>query len=100
MPDPHLEIKGGGGGGLPQLKFFPPFGPQFSLQIRRDSPGPSPGSATEVDVICSIPHILLHFLNIQAREDKGDREGIPHTHPIPQVIRLEFFFNITDLKGD
>ena len=25
------------------------------------------------------------------REDKGDREGIPHTHPIPQVIRLELF---------
>ena len=23
------------------------------------------------------------------REDKGDREGIPHTHPFPQVIRLE-----------
>ena len=27
----------------------------------------------------------------QAREDKGDREGIPHTHPIPYVIRLELF---------
>ena len=27
----------------------------------------------------------------KAREDKGDREGIPHTHPIPQVIRLELF---------
>ena len=26
-----------------------------------------------------------------AREDKGDREGIPHTHPTPQVIRLELF---------
>ena len=25
------------------------------------------------------------------REDKGDREGIPHTHLIPQVIRLELF---------
>ena len=25
------------------------------------------------------------------REDKGDREGIPHIHPIPQVIRLELF---------
>ena len=23
----------------------------------------------------------------ESREDKGDREGIPHTHPIPQVIR-------------
>ena len=27
----------------------------------------------------------------KAREDKGDREGIPHTHPIPWVIRLELF---------
>ena len=26
-----------------------------------------------------------------AREDKGGREGIPHTHPIPQIIRLELF---------
>ena len=26
-----------------------------------------------------------------SREDKGDRKGIPHTHPIPQVIRLELF---------
>ena len=26
-----------------------------------------------------------------SREDKGDREGIPHTHPIPQVIRLDLF---------
>ena len=25
------------------------------------------------------------------REDKEDREGIPHTHPIPWVIRLELF---------
>ena len=28
---------------------------------------------------------------VQAREDKGDREGILHTHPIQQVIRLELF---------
>ena len=25
------------------------------------------------------------------REDKGDREGILRTHPIPWVIRLELF---------
>ena len=25
------------------------------------------------------------------REDKGDREGITHTHHIPSVIRLELF---------
>ena len=30
-------------------------------------------------------------LYIVAREDKGDREGITHTHPIPYVIRLELF---------
>ena len=29
--------------------------------------------------------------SLRTREDKGDREGIPHTHPIPQVIRLELF---------
>ena len=28
---------------------------------------------------------------MDARDDKGDREGIPHTHPIPQVIGLELF---------
>jgi len=28
---------------------------------------------------------------VSSREDKGDREGILHTHPIPQVIRLELF---------
>ena len=28
---------------------------------------------------------------VHPREDKGDREGIPHTHPIPDVIRLELF---------
>ena len=28
---------------------------------------------------------------LEPREDKGDREGIPHTYPIPQVIRLELF---------
>ena len=26
-----------------------------------------------------------------SREDKGDREGIPDTHSIPLVIRLELF---------
>ena len=24
-----------------------------------------------------------NFLSLAAREDKGDREGISHTHPIP-----------------
>ena len=62
MPDPDLAIRGGRGGG-----------PQFGLQIRGGSPGPSPGSATEVDVICSIPHILLHFHNIQVMATFGRR---------------------------
>ena len=34
---------------------------------------------------------LLTFYIVCTREDKGDREGIPHTHPIPWVIRLELF---------
>ena len=45
VPDPHLEIRGGGGGGLviqtlrwrrgrPPINFFRPFGPQFGLKIR------------------------------------------------------------------
>ena len=36
----------------------------------------------------------------QSREDKGDREGIPHTHRIPQVISIELFLRHTDPKGD
>ena len=38
--------------------------------------------------------IPLHFIQgkrLGPREDKGDREGILHTHPIPKVIRLELF---------
>ena len=35
--------------------------------------------------------IPFFFYKYIAREDKGDREGIPHTHPIPKVIRLELF---------
>ena len=39
---------------------------------------------------------LRNFLTVnqykaKARQDKGDREGIPHTHPITLVIRLELF---------
>ena len=40
----------------------------------------------------SVTHdFSLKFPSRIAREDKGDREGIPHTHPIPLVIRLELF---------
>ena len=35
--------------------------------------------------------VRARYRSIQAREDKGEREGIPHTHPTPQVIRLELF---------
>ena len=35
--------------------------------------------------------IPLALMASESREDKGDTEGIPHTHPIPQVIRLELF---------
>ena len=40
-----------------------------------------------------IVEYTLQVARIQfpTREDKGDREGIPHTHPIPYVIRLELF---------
>ena len=31
------------------------------------------------------------LITLVTREDKRDREGIPYTHPIPQVIRLELF---------
>ena len=34
---------------------------------------------------------LLTSTYVIPREDKGDREGIPRTYPIPQVIRLELF---------
>ena len=48
MPDPDLEIKGGGGGAVWCPKnFFQRFEPQFGLKIRGAGlPGPSPGSAT------------------------------------------------------
>ena len=35
------------------------------------------------------------------REDKGDREGIPHTHPIrPIGNSSRVIFRTTDSKGD
>ena len=52
VPDPDLEIKGGGSsrplhnrGGWSPKKIFWPFGPQFGLKIR--GKGRSPGSATD-----------------------------------------------------
>ena len=64
VPDPDLEIRGGGGErssrpldkggpGLPK-NFFRPFGPQFGPKLRGGAapPGPTPGSATEVGKFC------------------------------------------------
>ena len=34
---------------------------------------------------------MINSVSVKTREDKGDREGIPYTIPIPQVIRLELF---------
>ena len=51
MPDPDLEIRGGGypdslirgdGGGTPKKFFFRPFGPQFGLKIRGAAPQAHP----------------------------------------------------------
>ena len=41
VPDPDLEVRGGGGA-VSEKKFFQPFRPQFGLKIRREE-GP-PGS--------------------------------------------------------
>ena len=56
MPDPDLEMGGGGGHLVSSIKgragllktIFRPFGPQFGPKIRGGPgpPGPSPGSAT------------------------------------------------------
>ena len=40
VPDPDLEIKGGGGGNGRRSHFFRPFGPQFGLKIRGRGRGP------------------------------------------------------------
>ena len=45
MPDPDLEIRGGGEGGGLQKNVFRPLGPQFGLKIS-GGPDPSPVSAT------------------------------------------------------
>ena len=39
------------------------------------------------------PQLMLIIHRGQAREDKGDREGIPHTHPVA-------IFKTTTPKGD
>ena len=44
-----------------------------------------------MEKVNSVPAPLLICDVFWSREDKGDREGIPHTHPIPKVIRLELF---------
>ena len=52
------------------------------LSIKKNT-GYEPG-----DCVLSVTTFGLNWCNI-SREDKGDREGILHTHPIPKVIRLE-----------
>ena len=57
VPDPDLDIRGGGWGGV-QKFFFWPFGPQFGLKIRVGTkgggggggghPDPSTGSGTVI----------------------------------------------------
>ena len=46
------------------------------------------------NLILGLNFFLCFGAYMVTREDKGDREGIPHTHPIdpiPLVIRLELF---------
>ena len=43
-PDPEIR------GGAVSKKFFWPFGPQFGLKIRVGRAGPSPGSATVLNI--------------------------------------------------
>ena len=60
--------------------------------------GVGPAAGVEV-YLFNLILILFFFYCIQSKEDKGDREGIPHTHPIPQVIRLELFLRPQIPKG-
>ena len=60
-PDPEIE----GGGGLKKI-FFRPFGPHFGLRIRGEGSGPlgpSPGSATDVQVLLQKVELLSTFCN-------------------------------------
>ena len=64
MPDPDLEVRGGGGA-VSEKKFFQPFRPQFGLKIRREE-GPlglSPGSATEagLNLFIASTHVMAAF---------------------------------------
>ena len=40
-----------------------------------------------------VPIWIIYWIQLsqKPRDYKGDGEGIPHIHPIPQVIRLELF---------
>ena len=41
----------------------------------------------------------IFYDRFSARDYKGDREAIPHIHPIPWVIRLELFLTPQISKG-
>ena len=38
---------------------------------------------TEFTALTDPDHVNWESIGVFPREDKGDREGIPHTHPIP-----------------
>ena len=65
MPDPDLEVRGGGGGGSLRKNFFQPFRPQFGLKIRKgEGPlGLSPGSATKagLNLFIASTHVMAAF---------------------------------------
>ena len=53
MADPDLQIRRWGGGGSKKTVFLRPFGPQFGQKIKWGGvghQGPSPGSATEMQL--------------------------------------------------
>ena len=51
----------------------------------------------KIYTVVLIVHIELNY--ILSRDYKGNREGIPHIHPIPQVIRLELFLTPQISRG-
>ena len=86
MPDPDLEITGGGGGrsSRPLNKgererspknFFRPFGPQFGLNIRGEGPPVPPGSALEYIKSTTTKGLITKGGSDRLQKEKGQREG-------------------------
>ena len=69
--------------------------------------GPGAGRA-RAPVVSNASHIPDHFslsnmtelYFVFTREDKGDREGIPHIHPYSIGNSSRLIFKTTDPKGD